>query len=129
MVLAVPQPVNTTIVIPSEATPVVPGSHNPPRVVYAGSQPSAALSHGLGSKFQDASTTAPPLRAPLGAAIVGHPLAPNAMEQRQRIIDVLVAAIKVTLVLLAVSICCVLHLSKEVHKMKEAIRHRIWKRR
>ena len=129
MVLALPQPGNATFILPSEATQVATETHDPPIIVYAGSQPSEELGDGQSRAFRDASTSAPPLRAPLGAAIVGHPLAPNAMEQRQRIIDVLVTAIKVTLVLLAVSICCLLYMSKEVDKMKEAIRHRIWKRR
>lgn len=129
MVVALPQPENSTDILGSETAPVATRSHDSPVLVYAASHPSEELGHGHSGEFPDASTSAPPLRAPLGAAIVGHPLAPNAMEQRQHIIDVLVTAIKVTLVLLGVSICCLLRMSKEVVKMKEAIRHRIWKRR
>ena len=95
--------------------------------IYASQQQNGEVPHS--NERADASTSSPPLRAPLSAAYVGHPLAPNAIEQRQRIIDALVAAIKVMLVLLAISVCCLMYLSKEVEKMKEAIRHRIWKRR
>ena len=104
------------------------GSHDAPEA--APTPIYAALSHDQTTELRDASTSAPPLRAPLAAVVVvGHPLAPNAMEQRQQIIAVLVAAIKVMLVLLALSVCCLVYMSKEVGKMKEAIRFRLWKRR
>ena len=104
--------------------PPPPPSPSPPG-------PSARSEHSQGQTLKqlDASTSVPPLQAPLAAAYVGHPLAPNAIEQRQRIIDGLVAAIKVMLGLLLISGCCLLYLSNELDRMKNAIKHRLWKRR
>lgn len=77
----------------------------------------------------DASSSTPPLKAPLAAAYIGHPLAPNAMEIRQQIIDNLVLAIEVMLLLLLLSVCCLIYLSKKVDRLKSAIRFSLWKRR
>lgn len=77
----------------------------------------------------DPSTETMPLKAPLAAVYVGHPLGPDAMAQRQAVIDALLVAIKVCLICLAVSVCCMLRLTSQLTQMKEAIAHRLWKRR
>jgi hypothetical protein len=78
---------------------------------------------------RDASTLGTPVKAPLGAAYIGHPLAPAAQEQRQQIIDALLVGIKVCLICLAVTVCCLLRVSRHLQGMKNVIAHRLWKRR
>ena len=132
VILSLPLQANGTVSRTSQA--LATGSHDAskaaPVPIYAAIPPNPDLPHDQTTELRDASTSAPPLRAPLAAVVVvGHPLAPNAMEQRQQIIAALVAAIKVMLVLLALSVCCLIYMSKEVGKMKQAIQFRLWKRR